>query len=343
MLRIWLAALVCSRYIVTLCICGVLVLGLCICAGAYDSEGDRVNSGGPFCRLAPVLNMSSALASDAYGPASSVVPGDLTAEAFSGDLQELGWRGRYKFDDPEVVALREALTQNAGIPGLEVVDPSTPGFAHRAAFLLNRDGYCVVKDVLSQERLAKIRRGAEICIREMVGRDPERSGNRGSHRYSFGSAPAHFGLQDYWSVLKDPPAVLEVMEAIFGTKDFVCTEGGGDFNTPGSVEYQHLHSDGGGKSGLYPDVKLEYRNDGTRQKVSLDAEEQREFRYQIVNARDLPVREHQVTANYPMEICLDSDVGHTPFNGATRQIPATQSLDVRNGNPIPTEDEEPLW
>ena len=24
--------------------------------------------------------------------------------------------------------------------------------------------------------------------------------------------------------------------------------GGGDFNTPGSVEYQHLHSDGGGGS-----------------------------------------------------------------------------------------------
>jgi hypothetical protein len=93
-----------------------------------------------------------------------------------------------------------------------VVDPKVPGFAQRAAFLLNRDGYCVVKDVLDTERLAKIRRGCEIAIREMVGRDPDRSGNRGSHRYSFGGAPAHFGLQDYWAVLKDPTPVTAIME-----------------------------------------------------------------------------------------------------------------------------------
>lgn len=77
-----------------------------------------------------------------------------------------------------------------------------------------------MKDVLDKERLATIRRGCEIAIREVVGRDPERSGNRGSHRYSFqdngspGSpgAVAHFGLQDWFSVLLDPPAVLEIME-----------------------------------------------------------------------------------------------------------------------------------
>lgn len=54
-------------------------------------------------------------------------------------------------------------------------------------------------------------------------------------------------------------------------------------------------------------------------------------------------REHQVTANYPMEIRLDSSVGHTAHNGATRQIPNTQHLDSRNGNEIPTEEQEPLW
>ena len=98
----------------------------------------------------------------------------------------------------------------------------------------------VVKDVLDAERLATIRRGCEIAIREMVGRDDGRVGNRGSHRYSFGAAPAHFGLQKYWSVLIDPPPLMEVMEAIFGTKDFVTNSGsgGGDFNIPGSVEYQ---------------------------------------------------------------------------------------------------------
>ena len=114
---------------------------------------------------------------------------------------------------------------------------------------------------------------------------------------------------------------------------------------PGSVEYQHLHSDGGGGNkgpGTYPDVKLEYRNDGNRYQVAVDAVENPAYRYQVVNVRDLPVREHSVTCNYPMEICKDSQVGHTAHNGATRQIPATQALDIRNGNPIPSEEDEPL-
>lgn len=152
----------------------------------------------------------------------------------------------------------------------------------------------MIKDVLDAERLAKIRRGCEMAIREMVGRDPYRAGNRGSHRYSFGGSTAYFGLQDEWSVLLDPPVLMEVMEAIFGTKDFVNTSGagGGDFNTPGSTEYQHLHSDGAPSppngNNCYPDIKLEYHNDGNRYKVPLDAEEHPDCRYQVVNVRDLP-------------------------------------------------------
>lgn len=185
----------------------------------------------------------------------------------------------------------------------------------------------VIKDVLDAERLARARRGCEIAIREMVGRDPERVGNRGSHRYSFGSSSAHFGCLDEWAALIDPPPLMEVLEAVFGTEHFCSTgAGGGDYNTPGSVEYQHLcasgrhlctasilasahertvlmrrHSDGGGhpdNSAWFRDVKLEYRNDGTRHKVALDAPEHPGYRYQNVNIRDLPVREYMVTANY---------------------------------------------
>ena len=85
---------------------------------------------------------------------SSVHPGDLTNLAFEGDLSELGWKGKYKYDDSEVVELRAQLEKHAGIPDLEVVDPAVPGFAHRAAFLLDRHGYCLVKDVLDADRLA---------------------------------------------------------------------------------------------------------------------------------------------------------------------------------------------
>ena len=45
----------------------------------------------------------------------------------------------------------------------------------------------------------------------------------------------------------------------------------------------------------------------------------------------------------PHEVRFGSKIGHTAYNGATRQIPGTSSFDSRNGHPIPTEDEEPLW
>ena len=111
----------------------------------------------------------------------------------------------------------------------------------------------VIKDVLDEERLDRARRGCEIAIREMVGRDPHRVGNRGSHRCeptpqpmlsacaaaltelpsdSFGSSSAHFGLQDEWAAMIDPPPLMEVLEAVFGTKDFCSTgAGGGDYNS----------------------------------------------------------------------------------------------------------------
>ena len=51
------------------------------------------------------------------------------------------------------------------------------------------------------------------------------------------------------------------------------------------------------------------------------------------------MREYLVTANYPIEIRAGSDVGHTPHNGATRQIPNTQHLSTpSDGNTIPSGD-----
>ena len=44
-----------------------------------------------------------------------------------------------------------------------------------------------------------------------------------------------------------------------------------------------------------------------------------------------------------LRACWWVQVGHTAYNGVTRQIPGTQSLDTRNGNPIPSEADEPLW
>ena len=92
-------------------------------------------------------------------------------------------------------------------------------------------------------RLATIRAGLERVIRAMCALDPQRIGNRGSHRYTFGGAVGALGEEPAWSVLVDPPALMPVMAAIFGTEDFTCDGvGGGDFVLPGATDFQHLHS-----------------------------------------------------------------------------------------------------
>lgn len=39
------------------------------------------------------------------------------------------------------------LDEHAGIPDMELIDPAVPGFAQRAAFLLERDGVSVCREV----------------------------------------------------------------------------------------------------------------------------------------------------------------------------------------------------
>ena len=93
----------------------------------------------------------------------------------------------------------------------------------------------LVKDALDSERLESIRAGCMHTVTKMVELDPDRLGNRGSHRYSFGSAPIHFGCAKNWASLVDAPVVLEVLEAIFGTPKFKLKGIGGDFVLPGRI------------------------------------------------------------------------------------------------------------
>ena len=67
---------------------------------AYLDRTSVVLPGCSSCAQKPAT-MSSFL-----GPGSSVKREDLTDEAFLGDLSELGWRGKYKFEDAEVVQFR---------------------------------------------------------------------------------------------------------------------------------------------------------------------------------------------------------------------------------------------
>ena len=57
----------------------------------------------------------------------------------------------------------------------------------------------------------------------------------------------------------------------------------------------------------------------------------------VADWRDTPAP--MIVVNFPMEVVQGSPIAHTAFNGATRQIPGTQSL----RSDTPSLEEEPRW
>ena len=67
---------------------------------------------------------------------------------------------------------------------------------------------------------------------------PLEEANRGYARYSFGSQIHH----PEWAQLIELPSLLPILDQIWGTQDYTCSGGGGDYSTPGA-KIQKLHSD----------------------------------------------------------------------------------------------------
>ncbi len=217
---------------------------------------------------------------------------------------KLGWVNREPAD-AKVQRLRVYLENNNGMKGLEILAPEE---IDRAVKIFYRDGFVVVRDALNSERLDFLQKGCDRVIREMLELDPQRIGNRGSHRYSFGAASktGHLMHHPEWAMLLDLETVTPILTAIFGSPKYIARGGGGDFCLPGAIEYQSLHSDMGERFGAFMDPRG------------------------VLSYRDLPCP--YICCNYLM-------VDFTSINGATRQIPGTQ----HSLQPIPSFEEEPEW
>ncbi len=224
---------------------------------------------------------------------------------------QLGWWDRAK-DDPEVMALRDHLVANNGIRGLEILEP---GEIERAVKIFERDGFVVVRDALTAEQLEVLRSGVLEAVDEIVAHDKDRTGNRGTHRYSFGGSSITRGMlhRPQWRMLVDLPIVTPILTAIFGSSDYMVRSAGGDFCLPGAVRYQHLHSD---MRDFESPTSTPYSSFSDRRN--------------LLTVRDLPCP--YVCVNF---IPWDQ----TALNGPTRQIPGTQHART----PIPTLEEEPEW
>ena len=239
------------------------------------------------------------------------------SDAASVPLNDLGWVS-VDPNAPDVVELRDYLLANNGIKDLEIV---TPDQVERAVHIFYRDGFVVVRDVLSDDQLTFIRQGCDEVIREILARDAHRLGNRGSHRYSFGgsSLTGHLVHRPEWAMLIDLPAVTPILTSIFGSANYIARGGGGDFCLPGATAYQALHADMGDRREFVPPGSTHSTTFGSfhdpRGKLTY---------------RDLPC---------PYVCCNFLMVDFTATNGATRQIPGTQYMK----DPIPNLDSEPEW
>ncbi|MCE9591800.1 MAG: phytanoyl-CoA dioxygenase family protein [Planctomycetes bacterium] len=120
------------------------------------------------------------------------------------------------------------------------VDILEPTDIEKAATVFHRDGFVCVKNTLTAEQLKFAAAGAERVIREQTDADPERKGNRGHHRYSFGYQTQN----PEWAMLLDLPTTLPIIEKIWGSPEFFATGAGGDYSLPGA-EIQPLHADMG--------------------------------------------------------------------------------------------------
>lgn len=223
----------------------------------------------------------------------------------AGDPFCSGWKRVY--DDPNVVALRERLREENGIRGLQIVSPDEVG---RAAELLHRDGFVVVRDALDPDQLARMQNASDKAVAALMADDPACAAGGGAgglpHRYSFGggSASRHMLHVEEWCELVDLATTTPILTEIFGSANYVVGGAGGDIAMPGAIEYQGLHSDN-----MWSELPDPFGH---------------------INMRDLPVP--VLTINFPM-------IDLTFENGPIRQIPGSQ----RWRAPIPSLADEPDW
>ena len=200
-----------------------------------------------------------------------------------------------------VATLRRDLEANNGMPGLEILRPEEVDAAVRIFY---RDGFVVVRDVLTADQVKFLRRGCEREAEAVVAEDPNPEGR---YRYSYGGASITNSLlhREEWVMLVDLPTLVPIITAIFGSPDYHLRRTAGDFCLPGAM-YQRLHTDIVDRVGGFSDPRG------------------------ILSIRDLPC---------PAVCCNFLAQDFTKTNGPTRQIPGTQNSREK----IPELDEEPLW
>lgn len=207
---------------------------------------------------------------------------------------------------------RAYLESNNGIRGLEVLQPTDIVDAVR---IFRRDGFIVIENALTPDQTAFLQAGVMEATQQILALDAERSGNRGSGRYSFGGSSLTRSMlhRPEWQMLVDLPTVTPIVTALFESDDYMLRSASGDFCLPDTTAYQPLHSD------------MRDFNPAKPSPFSSFADPRG-----FLTTRDLPCP----------YLCVNfMPIDMTALNGPTRQIPGSQHSRERP----PTLEQEPEW
>ena len=108
----------------------------------------------------------------------------------------------------------------------------------RAAELFHRDGFVTILGALTPDEFAYVEKGVSRVVAKQMTEIPLTEANRGYARYSFGNVAD----QPEWVKLIDLPTILPILDAIFGSTEYICSSCSGDYNGPGA-QAQNLHRD----------------------------------------------------------------------------------------------------
>ncbi len=273
------------------------------------------------------------------GWCTATLPNETTDESGRPYIPEIETRkvdprapSRRAYDDAEVRRLRAHLKTNNGLKGLEIVDPHE---VERATRIFYRDGFVVVRNLLSPDQLDEWREGCARVLKTILenpgqdGRKYITETGRLPHRYSYGTASASRELlhDPVWTSKIDLPTTTPILKSIFGREGYYLRGAGGDLCLPGAIEYQALHGDTRETFELSP-ARLKAA-EGIGIELRRDAAGALTFQtQQLIFERVMP----HVTVNFFM-----SDL--TWENGPIRQIPGTQAHAHLPPSPL----DEPDW
>ena len=200
---------------------------------------------------------------------------------------------------------RKSFVSEAGLPIF-----NTPEVAAAAQAILS-EGWAVLRQVLHDPLLKALRQSCLKAAEDLLLHDPQRVGNRGPRRYSWGGASTshHMVHLRPWAQLLDIDPVVKVLEAIFD--EYVAIGGGGDFVLGHTDSHQRLHVD----------LQLEAMYESTRPAAVVA-----NFVVSEISCEDGPMRLVPKTQNIPLASQLGKDWGYATHLQKEDNILANENL-----------------